>query len=121
MNGGKMSGIYNSVLHDLRVVEGVKMLALASRDGFLISGDTNDRMEIITMMSANILRAAETVTNSIEHAKSNLVTVDFNGGKLITAPAGSKALISLVTARNARLDPIIRELERTIGKVKEII
>lgn len=121
MNGGKMSGIYSNVLHDLRVVEGVKMLALASRDGFLISEDSDGKMEIITMMSATILRAAETVTNKIEHARSNIVTVDFNGGKLITAPAGSKALISLITARNASLDPIIRELERTIGKVKEII
>ncbi|MFZ2410806.1 MAG: roadblock/LC7 domain-containing protein [Candidatus Methanoperedens sp.] len=121
MNGGKMSEIYSHVLHDLREVDGVKMLALASRDGFLIAEHANDKMEILTMMSATMLRAAETATNKIEHARSNLVTVDFNGGKLITAPAGSKALVSLIATHNASLDPIIRELERTIGKVKEII
>jgi len=116
-----MSELYRIVLHDLQEVEGVKMIALASRDGFLFTDHANDNMEILTMMSATMLRAAEAVTNKIEHVSSNRVTVDFNGGKLITAPAGSKALISLIASQNASFDPIIRELERTIGKVKEII
>ncbi len=47
--------------------------------------------------------------------------MDYNGGKLIAASAGQKALISVMVAQDASLDPIIIELERTAGKIKEIL
>ncbi len=49
------------------------------------------------------------------------MVVDFNGGKLITTSAGPKALISVMAAQDACLDPIISELEQVKGKIKEIL
>jgi predicted regulator of Ras-like GTPase activity (Roadblock/LC7/MglB family) len=121
MNWGKTSGIYNSILLDLKQVEGVKMLALAGRDGFLISESTNNDMEMLTLMSATMLRAAEKITNKLEKVSPDRVIVDYEGGKLITAAAGQKALISVMTDKDASIEPIIIELERTASRIKEIL
>jgi predicted regulator of Ras-like GTPase activity (Roadblock/LC7/MglB family) len=121
MNEGKLSKIYGNVLFDLKKVNGVRMIALAGRDGYLFDGNANDGLEVITLMSSAMLRAAGTVTNRPENANPNRVLVDYDGGKLITVSAGSKALISVVATNDARLDPIIEELEKTAGKIKEIL
>jgi predicted regulator of Ras-like GTPase activity (Roadblock/LC7/MglB family) len=121
MNKGKLSEMYNSVLLDLKKVNGIKMIVLAGRDGYLFDENVNEGLEDMTLMSSAMLRAAETVTNKLEKVNPNRVIVDYKGGKLITVSAGSKALISVVAANDARLDPIFKELEKTAGKIKEIL
>jgi len=121
MNKGKLSEIYSNVLLDLKKVNGIKMIALAGRDGYLLDENRNDRLETMTLMSSAMLRAAETVTNRLEKVNPNHVIVDYDGGKMITVSAGSKALISVIATNDARLDPIIEELEKTAGKIKEIL
>lgn len=121
MNEGKLSEIYSSVLLDLKKVNGVRMIALAGRDGYLFDENRNDGLETMTLMSSAMLRAAETVTNKLKKVNQNRVIVDYNGGKLITVSAGSKALISVIATNDAHLDPIIEELEKTAGKIKEIL
>jgi predicted regulator of Ras-like GTPase activity (Roadblock/LC7/MglB family) len=121
MNKGKLSEMYNSVLLDLKKVNGIKMIVLAGRDGYLFDENVNEGLEAMTLMSSAMLRAAETVTNKLEKVNPNRVIVDYKGGKLITVSAGSKALISVVAANDARLDPIFKELEKTAGKIKEIL
>jgi predicted regulator of Ras-like GTPase activity (Roadblock/LC7/MglB family) len=121
MIAGKLSKIYSSVLLDLKKVNGVRMIALAGRDGYIFDGKMNEVMETMTLMSSVMLKAAETATNKLEKVNPNRVIVDYNGGKLITVSAGAKALISVVATNDARLDPIIEELEKTAGKIKEIL
>jgi len=121
MNEGKLSEIYSSVLLDLKKVNGVRMIALAGRDGYLFDENRKEGLETMTLMSSAMLRAAGTVTNKLENVNPNRVIVDYNGGKLITISAGSKALISVVATNDARLDPIIEELEKTAGKIKEML
>ena len=121
MNGAKISDIFNSILLDLKNIEGVKMLELAGRDGFLIGGYESEDSETLTLMSATMLKAAENVTSQLENESPNRVIVDYNGGKIIAVNAGQKALISVLTAQDANLEPIISELERTAGKIKEIL
>jgi predicted regulator of Ras-like GTPase activity (Roadblock/LC7/MglB family) len=121
MNEGKLSNIYTSVLMDLKKLNGIKMIALAGRDGYLFDEDQNDGTEVMTLMSSALLKAAETVTNKLEKVNPNRVIVDYQGGKLITVCAGSKALISVIAANDARLDPIFEELEKTAGKIKQIL
>ncbi len=121
MNGGKTSKIYNSLLLNLKKTDGVKMIALGSREGFLISEQANEDMEMLTTMAATMLRAAENVTSKLEKVSANRVIVDFNGGKLIAASAGQKALISVMATADASIDAIISELERTSGRIKEIL
>ncbi len=116
-----LSEIYSDILQELKRVDGVKMLALASREGFLIGEYPSEDKEMLTLMSAAMLRAAEAVINKLEKVSPERVIVDFDGGKLITAAAGSKALVSVMVAQDACLDPIISELERTAGKIKEIL
>jgi len=118
---GKLSEIYNSVLLDLKKVDGVRMIALAGRDGYLFDENRNEGLETMTLMSSAMLKAAETVTNKLEKVNPNRVIVDYKGGKLITVSAGSKALISVVATNDAQLDPIIEELEKTAGKIKKIL
>jgi predicted regulator of Ras-like GTPase activity (Roadblock/LC7/MglB family) len=121
MNEGKLSNIYNSVLLDLKKVNGVRIIALAGRDGYLFDENVNEGLEAMTLMSSAMLRAAETVPNKLEKVNPNRVIMDYKGGKLITVSAGSKALISVVATNDARLDPIIEELEKTAGKIKKIL
>jgi len=121
MNEGKLSEIYSSVLFDLKKVNGVRMMALAGRDGYLFDENVNEGLETMTLMSSAMLRAAETVTNRLEKVNPNHVIVDYDGGKMITVSAGSKALISVVATNDASLDPIIEELEKIAGKIKEIL
>jgi len=119
MNEGKISDIYNNILSDLKKMKGVKRIALAGRDGFLIGA--SEGSETLTMMSAIMLRAAETVTNKLEKANPSRVIIDYNGGKLIAAPAGSKALISVMTEQDTKIEPVITEIERTALKIKDIL
>ena len=121
MNEGKLTDIFSSVLLDLKKVNGVRMIALAGRDGYLFDEILNEGLETMSLMSAIMLKAAESVTNRLERVNPNHVIVDYDGGKIITVPAGSKALISVITTNDARLDPIIEELEKTAGKIKEIL
>jgi predicted regulator of Ras-like GTPase activity (Roadblock/LC7/MglB family) len=121
MNKGKLSEMYSSVLLDLKKVNGIKMIALAGRDGYLFDENLNEGLEAMTLMSSAMLRASESVTNKVEKVNPNRVILDYKGGKLITVSAGSKALISVVAANDARLDLIFKELEKTAEKIKEII
>lgn len=116
-----MSEIYSNVLYELRRVNGVKLTAIGSRDGFLISESENNESEKLTMTAASMIRAAESAANRLDKARLNRVIVDFNGGKLIAASAGPKAVVSLMASQEASLDPIISKLELTIDKIKEII
>lgn len=120
MKGGKKSEIYSNILLDLKNVDGVRMIALGSRDGFLIGEHASEDLEVLTLMSATMLNAAETVINQLEKISPNRVIVDFSGGKLIAASAGQKALISVMAEQDAKLDPIFNELERAVGKIREI-
>ncbi len=115
-----MSGIYNDILRDLEKVDGVKRIALGSRDGFLMGGYISDDTEMLTLMSATMLRAAETATNKLEKASARHVIVDFEGGKLIAANAGQKALISVIATQDASIDTVISELEKISDKIKGI-
>ncbi len=121
MKEGKMSEVYNYVLLNLKKLEGVKMIALAGRDGYLIGEHASEGVETLTQMSATMLRAAENITNKLEKVKLNRVIVEYKGGKLIMTSVGSKALISVMADKNAKIKPIIDEIERTAEKIKEII
>jgi len=121
MKEHKMSEVYNNILLDMKKLKGVKRIALAGRDGFLIGDHGSEGAETLTLMSANMLQAAETVTTALEKVNPNRVIVDYQGGKLITTSVGSKALISVMTEKDASIGPIIKELDKTAGKIKEIL
>lgn len=50
-----MSEIYRNILQDLKNVEGVKLLALGSRDGFLIGEHASDDKEMLTLMWKSVV------------------------------------------------------------------
>ncbi|HEY9205918.1 MAG TPA: roadblock/LC7 domain-containing protein [Candidatus Methanoperedens sp.] len=121
MKGGKTSEILNNIMLDLKKVDGVKIIAVGTRDGFLIGEPQSDEPELLTLMSATMLKAAENITIRHEKVSPGWVMVDFEGGKIITTLAGHKALITVMTAEDASLSPIIAELERAAQKIKEIL
>jgi len=116
-----MYEIYRNVLFGLNKVNGVKMTALGTRDGFLISEYENDDSEIMTHMAASMIQAAEKAANQLDKVSLNRVIVDFEDRKLIAASAGPKAVISVIAAQDASLDPIISELDRTVERIRDII
>jgi len=119
-----MSEIYSNVLFGLNKVKGVKMTALGTRDGFLISKYENDNSEIMTHMAASMIQAAEKAANQfnqLDKKSLNRVVVDFEGKKFIAASAGPKAVVSVLATQDANLDPIIIELERTVDRIQDII
>ncbi|HEY9246378.1 MAG TPA: roadblock/LC7 domain-containing protein [Candidatus Methanoperedens sp.] len=120
MKGGKVSKIVDDIIHDLKISEGVKKVAVGSRDGFLISGNQNEESETLTMMSATILRAAESIAFSLDRSCLEKVIIDFEGGRLITKSAGQKALVSVVAATNVNMNHIETKLEKAAGKIREI-
>jgi len=121
MRERKISDVYDSVLLDMKKLKGVKRIALAGRDGYQIGDQASEGSQTLTLMSANMLRAAETVTNALEKVNPNRIIVEYRGGKLITTSVGSKALISVMTEKDASIGPIIKELDKTAGKIKEIL
>ncbi len=121
MKGGKIPEIYSNILLELKRVNGVKMTALGSRDGFLISEDESSESEELTQMGASVIKAAESASIRLDKDSLNRVIVDFSGGKFIAASAGPKAVISLLASQEASLDPIISKLELTVDRIKEII
>ena len=116
-----MSEIYSNVLFGLNKVNGVKMTALGTRDGFLISKNENNESEIMAHMAASMIQAAEKAANQLDKVSLNRMIVDFEGKKLIAASAGPKAVISVIATQDASLDPIINELDRTVEKIRDII
>ncbi|MDO8727251.1 MAG: roadblock/LC7 domain-containing protein [Candidatus Methanoperedens sp.] len=116
-----MSEIYSNVLFGLNKVNGVKMTALGTRDGFLISEYENDDSEIMIHMAASMIQAAEKAANQLDKISPNRVIVDFKGEKLIAASAGPKAVISVMATQDASLDPIISELDRTVERIRNIM
>lgn len=116
-----MSSLYDRILLNLTNTEGVRITALGSRDGFIIGENESDEIEKMAIMSAAMIRAAETVTNKLEKTGPMHVIVDFGEGKLIAASAGPKALISVMAEHDASIDPIIGEMDRTAGKIREIL
>jgi predicted regulator of Ras-like GTPase activity (Roadblock/LC7/MglB family) len=121
MNGVKTSEIFSNILMGLRKVHGIKMTALGNRDGFLISKYENDDSEIMTLMAASMIQAAEKAANRLDKVGLNRVIVEFEGKKLIAASAGPKAVISVMATQDASLDPIISELDRTVDRIRNII
>jgi len=132
-----MSEIFSDILSELNKVKGVKMTALGTRDGFLISEGQNkktfgiiiskyenDNSEIMTHMAASMIQAAEKAANQfnqLDKKSLNRVVVDFEGKKFIAASAGPKAVVSVLATQDANLDPIIIELERTVDRIQDII
>lgn len=116
-----MIEIYRNVLSNLKSVEGVKMIALGGRDGFLFGEHENKDSETLALMAATMIRAAENAAQNIDNMNLNRVIVDFNDGRLIAASVGPKAVISILAEQNANMGHIINELDRTINKVKDII
>lgn len=131
-----MSEIFSIILSELNKVNGVKMTALGTKDGFLISEGQNlnkktlgivnskyenDDSEIMTHMAASIIQAAEKAANQLDKVNLNRVIVDFEGKKLIAATAGPKAVISVIATQDASLDPIISQLDRTVERLRNII
>jgi predicted regulator of Ras-like GTPase activity (Roadblock/LC7/MglB family) len=118
---GNMSEIYSNILTGLKKINGVKMTALGSRDGFLISKTDSDEAETMTRMAAAMIRGAETAANKLGKVNLNRMIVEFNDIKLIAASAGPKAVISVMATQDASLDPIISELDRTVERIRDII
>ena len=116
-----MSGLYTRKLSDLKNMQGVKMIALGSRDGFIIGEKEDREIETMAIMSAEMIRAAESATNKLERSGPMHVVVDYGQGKLISASVGPKALISVMVEQNASIDSIMGEIDRTAGKIREIL
>lgn len=107
----KIAGIIESI----RLIEGVKLCALVSRDGIMLgrysAGDFNEAW--FAAMCATLLASAESAAVIVKIQSPEMVTLHSPDGILIIMGAGEKILLA------ALVDPAW-DLQQMTGMLREI-
>lgn len=72
-------------------------------------------------MSAILYKAAETASSEIGKEIPDRVIVESVKGKIITAGAGEKAILIVITKRDVCLESVLNEMEKVSEKIKEVL
>ncbi len=110
-----MSITQKDVLDSIRGIEGVEKVALISRTGMFIDGDSFDEEDTFSAMSAIILGAAETATMGIGALKKIVVHLDDDKMFIITS-VGKKGVLVVLAEKD-----VYDEIEKIKGEFESII
>ncbi len=112
----------SQVLADMRRAEGIRAIAIVSRDGILIVSDMPAEIhpETFAAMSAIMLGAAETAALEINVPAPDRIIVETDGGRLVVAGAGERMMLVVLADVRASLGHVIVEMSRAVARVKEI-
>jgi len=110
-----MSVTRKDALDSIRGIDGVEKVALISRTGMFIEGDSFDEEDTFSAMTAIILGAAETATMSFGTLRNVVAHLD-NGKILIITSWGKKGVLG-VLAENDVYD----EIEKMKGEFENLI
>ncbi|HJH28892.1 MAG TPA: hypothetical protein C5S51_04255 [Methanosarcinaceae archaeon] len=111
------------VLLDLKKVDGIKSVAIATRDGLLIAENTlpGTHPETFAAMSATMLGAAETVTNRFKNDSVNRIIVESEDCRIVAMGSGPKSLVVILTTINSSLGLALVELKKSARRIDEIL
>ncbi|NJE09902.1 roadblock/LC7 domain-containing protein [Thermococcus sp. MAR1] len=117
--------MFENVIADLLRVDGVKGVAIVSKDGLLIEAQASDRTidaESTGAMVATIYGTSLNVSKEIFHEETiDMVTLESPKGKIITVEAGENAVLSVLTDPKVNLGLVRIYLKRNAQKVASML
>ena len=118
-----LTGSFEKVLSNLKRVDGIESVAIATRDGLLLAGTTlpETHPETFAAMSAVMFGAAETATSGFKKSSVNRVIVESENCRIITTDAGPDSLLIVLTTANSNIGLILIELKKCARRICEIL
>jgi len=117
--------MFENVIAELMRIDGVKGVAIVSKDGLLIEGQASDRTidaENVAAMVATIYGTAMNVANETFNSPTvDMVTLESPKGKTIVVEAGESAVLSIVTDPKVNLGLARIYLKRNAQKVASML
>ncbi len=117
--------MFENVIAELLRVDGVKGVAVVSKDGLLIEGQANDRtidIENVAAMVATIYGTSLNVSKEVFHDEAiDMVTLEAPKGKIITVEAGENAVLTVLTDPKVNLGLVRIYLKKNAQKVASMI
>ena len=111
------------ILKELSLAGGIEASAIASRDGLLIISTFSDKglAERFVAMSATMMGAAETAASEIRMDIPYKIIIESYNGKIIGSGAGPKALLFVMTTKDASLGLVLTEMIKASEKIKHVL
>ncbi len=112
------------ILRNLRsLAPGVEASALISLDGLTIAANlpTEVEEERIAAMSAAMLGLGERASKEFGKGKLNRVLIDSEEGKIILTEAGEDMVLTVITAKNAKLGLVLLEMRRAAKNLEKVM
>jgi predicted regulator of Ras-like GTPase activity (Roadblock/LC7/MglB family) len=117
--------MFENVIAGLLRVDGVKGVAIVSRDGLLIEGQASDRtidIESVAAMVATVYGTALNVSGEVFHEQAiDMVTLESPKGKILAVDAGENAVLAVITDPKVNLGLIRIYLGRNAEKVASML
>ena len=117
--------MFENVIADLLRVDGVKGVAVVSKDGLLIEGQASDRtidVENVAAMVATIYGTSLNVSKEVFHEEAiDMVTLESPKGKIITVEAGENAVLTVLTDPKVNLGLVRIYIKRNAQKVASML
>lgn len=117
--------MFENVIADLLRVDGVKGVAIVSKDGLLIEGQASDRsidVESVSAMVATIYGTSLSVSKEVFNEEAiDMMTLESPRGKIITVDAGENAVLTVLTESKVNLGLVRIYLKRNAQKVASIL
>ena len=113
----------DDVLTGLMQVGQLKACVVVSKEGLLINSRTPPDVDarIFSALCSTIMGAAEAASGQITTGTVAQLSVKTENGTIVLIPAGSKAILTVLTEPEAQLGLIFFEMETRAVQVEEIL
>ena len=113
----------DDVLTGLMQVGQLKACVVVSKEGLLINSRTPPDVDarIFSALCSTIMGAAEAASGQMTTGTVTQLSVKTENGTIVLIPAGSKAILTVLTEPEAQLGLIFFEMETKAAQVEEIL
>ena len=113
----------DDVLTGLMQVGQLKACVVVSKEGLLINSRTPPDVDarIFSALCSTIMGAAEAASGQMTTGTVSQLSVKTENGTIVLIPAGSKAILTVLTKPEAQLGLIFFEMETRATQVEEIL
>ncbi len=113
----------DDVLTGLMQVGQIKASGIVSKEGLLINSRTPPDVDarIFSALCSTIMGAAEAASGQMTTGTVSQISVKTEKGTIVLIPAGSKAILTVLTEPEAQLGLIFFEMESIADQVNQIM
>ncbi|EKQ52899.1 MAG: hypothetical protein B655_1570 [Methanobacterium sp. Maddingley MBC34] len=113
----------DDVLTTLMQVGQIKACGIVSKEGLLINSRTPPDVDarIFSALCSTIMGAAEAASGQMTTGGVSQISVKTEKGTIVLLPAGSKAILTVLTEPEAQLGLIFFEMETIAQEVNQIM